>query len=466
MGRHGRRTHRAVCAQRQSDRVMADAKSFPTRTPITLGAHQPPSRLRWYAATNFGSGGIGLKKSRVFAGGIGLLLAILTASAGSGFRSSVEAQASEKVTPPMVSVEVDEKGAAGGVVFAELLSRPGSDAQPFRIPRSAVDVHGTQVDIRLPPQDVPSRYLDSNMLVTVGVHVINEARGAAGSWFASVRLVQLGEGAYWQDPAARVATSENVHAFRSGSRGLPVNRAVLSGRVAFTSATTELPGVARRATADMVALDDPSDDPSFPREHCRTIRTRVRPATVGTSYPAKGTRSWLTYSARSSSSFGVAVSYNKGASFSASGTRTAGDEWGQNFAKSKRNRSYRVSVLYKRIDCRLSYPGKWKQGKEMYRRWTPDSQTGGTSVHVLKSAPAHFKKCARVARGTWWRGRTRGSDYSFGAGVKFKGVIGIDLYSRRAYTNGARLYYSNTKRRMKLCGNNGYPAKASKIRER
>lgn len=198
--------------------------------------------------------------------------------------------------------------------------------------------------------------------------------------------------------------------------------------------------------------------------HCKfTGRTKKRWATVGSSYPIRGSRAWLTYSSSTSSSFGVAVSYDRGVSFSGSGSRTTSDEWGQDFAKSGANRTYRVQVRYRQSRCDYYYGGR--RVRENSRRWSPHYQTGGTRSYRLSGGKPDFRHCAPVAAGTWHRGGTRHRDYTLSYGVKFKGAIGIDLSSRRAYTNGARLYYSSTKPR-RLCGNNDFPSKAGKIRER
>lgn len=396
------------------------------------------------------------------------LIALAGTMVGVGQGDDAVAVPNPAAAPLMTRVMADAHGVHGAVVTAEILPRRGAGSQPYFVPRDVIHVDGRAVEVRLSPDDVPAKFIDSEGIATVGVHVMNAHERLAGSWFQSVRLISDAGGSYWQDPAAAVPSRKHrsTHLTTAGRRTAAQN-ALPTGRIHFARTHANLPvlPVSKRSVG-MVAYSDPSDDPSHPRLHCRTIRTRTRPATVGTSYPLKGTKSWLTYSASTSSSFGIAVSFNKGASFHGSGTRTEGDEWGQDFARSGKFRSYRVSVLYNRVDCRQSYPGKWKQGIEMSRRWIPAYQTGGTSTYRLRSAPSHFRKCDTVARGKWWRGRTRGNDYSFGAGVKFKDIIGIDLFSRRSYSNGARLYYANSKRRMRLCGNDDYISRASKLRER
>lgn len=183
---------------------------------------------------------------------------------------------------------------------------------------------------------------------------------------------------------------------------------------------------------------------------------RTRSATVGTSYPIGTDTSTLKYGSSSTSTFGAAVKYSGG--WSASGSKTVSDDWGQDFQSTKELRSYRVSVRYRQQHCTDS------SGASSHSHWLPRYETGGTATNILSSRP-NFSTCARVAAGTWWRGQVRGSDYSLSYGVKFKEVIGIDLRTQRAYSSDSRLVYHLNKRR-RLCGNNDYPARAAKIRAR
>lgn len=106
-----------------------------------------------------------------------------------------------------------------------------------------------------------------------------------------------------------------------------------------------------------------------------------------------------------------------------------------------------------------------KPGSTVHTHWIPWYETGGTRVNILDGRP-NWRTCEPVARGNWWRGKVRGTDYALSYGVKFKGMIGINLRTRRAYSADSRLYYSLPTAR-KLCGNNGKePAIAGKIRER
>lgn len=74
------------------------------------------------------------------------------------------------------------------------------------------------------------------------------------------------------------------------------------------------------------------------------------------------------------------------------------------------------------------------------------------------------------SRRTWaapGQGLPGSKAYSYGAAVKFKSVIGIDLTIKREYTQSQSLLYKFTgKRKHKLCGNNDYPSMAGKLIDR
>jgi len=186
--------------------------------------------------------------------------------------------------------------------------------------------------------------------------------------------------------------------------------------------------------------------------------------TVATSYPTQGDKSWLTYSSSEHTTTGVATTVGSGGSFHASGTKTTGDEWGQDFAKSDRNRSYRVEINYGLYECTNVITGyRWYQT-------APRFQTGGTGQNILdRSDRPDWNDpdyCRDVANGDWWRGSTRGSDYYLSYGVKIASAIGIDLSSKHVYSTGTRLYYGVTGGNKRLCGSNNVPAKAMKLIER
>lgn len=121
-------------------------------------------------------------------------------------------------------------------------------------------------------------------------------------------------------------------------------------------------------------------------------------------------------------------------------------------------RSYRTKVNYhKYANC------------FGWTRWEPHIEIGSaTSNYSRLSRPSWNKYCGPVTRGVKWRRyRTDGKSYSYGAAVKFRDLIGIELSGEKQYSSSHTLYYKILgTRKKKLCGNNDYPSKAGKIVER
>lgn len=342
------------------------------------------------------------------------------------------------------------------------------------VPSSAFVVDGDRVRVHLDPRTVPAAFVDPGGLVTLNVHYENGVLGLVGDRLLTVRAAWLGTRPSWLDPGEHVPSlrtdptspmpraTEAALSRKLDGQYMADRLALLAPRIVMVpvKAPKGMPLASRTDIRLMSASADPVGGLGY--KACKYVdRFTHRWATVGTSYPLSGSRSWLTYSASSASSFGAAVSYNKGVSFSSGGTRTTSDEWDQEFARRNWNRSYRVQVRYQRMHCNEYYGGRFV--REISRHWVPRFQTGGTQEHQPDSKPV-FRNCAPIAAGTWTRGGTRYTDYTLSYGVKFKDVIGIDLSSRRSYTNGASLKYSNDRRRW-ACGNNDFPSRAGKIRE-
>lgn len=379
--------------------------------------------------------------------------------------------------PVMVSVQLPAQVRGSGTAYASLLpssrvSRAGQQLGNWNLPGTVYTMQGDDLAIELDPARVPARYVDAGGLVTVQVDYVDAGTNRAGSAMRTVRAISADGTPGWidpdadlpslqQDPASRlpdVASSEVAEAAR-----LPSSRSTQALTAAVTPTlrldVETVPGRVRPISGYQLGARTLARDPigGVPRCNYKN-QWKKKWGTIGTSYPLKGSQSWLTYTSSSSSSFGVAVSMYGGA-FKSSDTRTLGDDWGQDFAERNINRSFRVQVKYRKQVCRYS------DGSLISRRWIPQWETGGTWGYKLDSAPSHFKKCAPIAGGPWYRGSTRGRDYSLSFGVKFKSDIGVDLSTRRAYSNGARLYYANDNRR-RVCGNDDDPSRASKVRER
>ncbi|TWH00541.1 hypothetical protein L615_002100000360 [Nocardioides sp. J9] len=354
------------------------------------------------------------------------------------------------------------------------------------MPTGSFVTRNGRVELRLDPTTVPRAFVEPGGLVTVNIRVENAALRLVGEHTVTVRAARLEGRPVWLDvaepvpslsrnPSTRLPVLSPAALRSAGSArtavvtpasladAVPVAKVrtvrapagIVPGRTGGDRLATRLSALGRTVQADPIG--------GLGYRRCKaTGRTTKRWATIGTSYPLRTSRSWLTYSGGSTSTFGVATSFDKGVSFSGTGTRSTSDDWGHNFVRRNYDRSFRVQVLYRQFRCAYYYAGKFRY--ETSRSWKPWLQTGGTASHRLRTGKPAFRRCAPIDKGEWFRGRVRGKDYTLSYGVKFKGVIGIDLSSSRSYSNGARLYYDNPKARW-ACGNNAFPARAGKIRE-
>ncbi|QLQ09513.1 MAG: hypothetical protein HZY75_02845 [Nocardioidaceae bacterium] len=64
------------------------------------------------------------------------------------------------------------------------------------------------------------------------------------------------------------------------------------------------------------------------------------------------------------------------------------------------------------------------------------------------------------------RNKTSGKKYEYGAAVKLKDTIGIDLGISRSYSTSQSLHYKIVGTNKKLCGNNDYPSVSGKVMEK
>ena len=328
----------------------------------------------------------------------------------------------------------------------------------FTLPEDSIQVRRSVFSVHVRPESVPANYVDSSGRVHIRIDALTDA-GQVASSAASARFVRRDGSQAWVDPMVNPAaggeasmtepramaeaespstgTADPITADLTFSRPNPrVSRALRSSTSAYASVLT----------------------PAFAA--CAVTRigpSRDRWATIGSSYPRGKVSSYLTYSSSTSSTFGIAISYNKGGDYSASGSRNTTDSWGQNFNKRRINRVFRTEVRYRRLRCFHS------SGIELYRQWKPVRQNGYTKVLTGISSPGWNRHCGPVAGGDWYRGRARGRDYSLSTGVKIADQVGINLSSRRSYGGGSRLYYNHSRRKM-LCGSNGEAGYASKVR--
>lgn len=366
------------------------------------------------------------------------------------------------------------------------------DRMPMHVlPKEVVNFTGDRYTVAVDPDDIPAANIAEDGLVTFRIDVLFGTGKLFGSSMTSVRAYTP-PGAtdpVWVDPleylgerdgstpnpdpgatpsAAPPSGPETENLTPDDETGpvdldAPVNGLPMNVNIAVLDATGHLneTGACEEGECSPENLLDVPDVPNVRffvgNPYCTLLETNDRWATVGTSYPRGGHTSWLNYTSSTSTTMGAAISSdNRYGSFSQNSTKTTADSWGQNFAPSSSDRSYRVEVRMGNWKC-TSY---WS----MYT-WEAMRQNGYTWSYPLSSKPNWNTYCGPISAGKWWRGEHRGKDYSLSYGVKIKGLIGIDLSTRRAYSSGSRLVYDAPVPRT-LCGNNDDAGWASKMRER
>lgn len=124
-------------------------------------------------------------------------------------------------------------------------------------------------------------------------------------------------------------------------------------------------------------------------------------------------------------------------------------------------RSYRKQVEYRRVKYYNYLAGPACD----HVHWIPDKETGGTASNTEGINWPDWRKCAPQDPGTFTRNSTRGKTYDYGAAVKLREDIGVDLGISRQYSRSQAVTYRVVGRKV-LCGNNDWPSLAGKLRER
>jgi hypothetical protein len=179
--------------------------------------------------------------------------------------------------------------------------------------------------------------------------------------------------------------------------------------------------------------------------------------TIATGYPVGGDESSLTYTSSLKTTSGTAIATGSG--WNESGTESTTDGWDADFYKDARKRSYRTAVTYGLYTC-YNVAG-------YYSRWVfPIKQPGAAYYYLLSSAP-NWTRCQPVYNNITWKRETSGEKaYESSYGVKAKGYIGIEMFSRHSYNTSGKLRYHVTHGNKHVCGNNDTPGQAGKVQEK
>lgn len=346
----------------------------------------------------------------------------------------------------------------------------GEQADLVALESAQAAVDGTKFSVFLDPAEVPDQVVDD--LGVVQLHVVaSTARGtylsnaslrAAAPTQAAGGQARAGESQdlVWVDPLSytpRPQSATRTHSSDSSARA----EAGGEGFVVSLSKFTRVPA----SQALNVSRSEPGEpEPPSPACWWDKLKTKVRWATLGTTYPIKGDNALMVVSSSTGARYGVAgsakdVSGNWG-EFKAGEEKFTQDGWGKTWPGSSKTRSYRKGIEYGlfRLSCTR---GCTKCAK----KWFPIGETGGTGSNEGIPRP-DWTKCARNDPGPWWRDSSEGTAYSYGAAVKFAGVIGIDLSITRQYNGSQKLLYKLRSDR-RMCGNNGeWPSTAGKVMSR
>lgn len=335
----------------------------------------------------------------------------------------------------------------------------GDELTSFRVAPEISFTDGTTIAVHLPADSVPADAISSEGLVHFDVTVLDP--GGKSDWVGatslSVQELDLHGQSAWADP---LDSPEDADGLMTRSASRPQ---VASAELTSVALNSELKNVLATTSDTEFAA---TAGPICPGGTKTLKQSSRRWATVGTTYPLKGsdsdTKARMRYSnsATHKTTFGIGANSNgsSSASWSSSGTKTVSGSWGHDWNYSKQYRSYRVEVMYGKY-----YNSGWACGLGR-TTWEPRYETGGTTYANLDSRPSPtYKNCVPASPGTWTRSLSDGHSYKHSTGVKFKSVIGIDLSVEGQFSSAKSYDYKIVGNKQRLCGKQTYPAKAGNI---
>ncbi len=322
----------------------------------------------------------------------------------------------------------------------------------------------THYSARLDPEQVPRAAIRPGGLVDFEV-VLTSEEGPRSTW-TTARIVSVDGRLDWADPVETAHLANAAQTLGSADQRESVSRMAQqeAAELASTRADT---GVlltefspaprTRKKTATVAAAGT-----CLYEYWIYTDTYRIRPTTIGTTYPVGKDTARMAVSSSQGANYGMALSSKTAyTGFSGNGSRFVQSGWSFTWAKSGEQRSYQKGIEYQLMRKACYGTGTFTPQYV----WRPVGETGGVGQTMGLTRPAWKQYCQPVPEGKWSRDASSGSAYSYGAGVKFKSLIGIDLSVNRNYSSNQKITYFLKKDRS-MCGNNAYPATASKIMAR
>ncbi|WP_126688193.1 hypothetical protein [Nocardioides ferulae] len=380
------------------------------------------------------------------AAGLGGLLA----ASVSGLGSSGASATAEPSPPVAISVDfpasVEEVKVLARPDFASM--RPGEIREPVELSGATADVVDGRVTVRIDPRDVPSTHVSDEGVVSFSIHGSSAEGPATWSTSAPVRAV-VDDGAFvWIDPLAHPDEVSRAVAAR-----------LVSGPFARLDAVEEdrykVAAIARRAQQAPQLPDCPA---------AWTGKFKDRAMTTSTTYPVGRDKAWASSSIINGSKAGIGMKAEgewKQAGIEFAAGKESDDATNTAFKWPKKSiaRSHRGTVRYYRY--KLICPPSNKK----YRAWIPVGTIAGFSTGRDLTRPLWNDErinCVRNDSGTFSRADSTGDNYSYGAAVKFAGVIGIDMYGEKSYSTTHTVKYKFRGTRW-VCGDDDEPGTAGKF---
>jgi hypothetical protein len=389
------------------------------------------------------------------------------------------AQAEDPSAPLAVTGELPDTAASVSVSLVPDLGKleDGERAEEYQLPEAEYLLDGASFQLLIDPADVPSSYIQDDGILDLAVDG-EVQNGTIYRIHTSVRMVAVateddgtdrtlsrsGYTVEWRDPVDTSGLVGDDAVERAGT-----SRSMSSARVpvlAIGDEETTDPEAEDDGTT--VSKDEYVEVPEgVDRAMCwydpvPGVDSRQRSTTIGTTYPTTaGDTAHMVIEESRGADYGQAyMATGSSGGWSANGEKFTRDSWSKTWGNVSAQRSYRKFIEYDMFyfSCRGS-------SGPIGRFWRPVGETGGTGHNDGINRP-NWTYCTRVDAGTWARKSTTGESYKYGAGVKFAGVIGIDLSVDRQYSSDQYIEYQLDGNNQRLCGNSDYPARAGKIMEK
>lgn len=361
-------------------------------------------------------------------------------------------------------------------------AKVGDSLPTYFIDEADISVEqGHRLVIRLAPSEVPPGFWSDSGMVNVLIHASTDEK----AWYTSLssqavttpttlaRVARVrAESARWVDPEDLRVVDEVTSGpeLRFARRTATVSRAgALADEVDALGGPVFLsPDDRREGGWDGGVMEPRAMSARCPHGGEGPHQTRTLPrkrvwATVGTSYPVGKSKAWMTVGSGSANSttYGGALKF-PGVHAALSGTRSIDGGWTKIWNPSGVKRSYRKEIEYRRVESYNYLAGPACD----HVHWIPAGETGGTASNTKGINRPKWKKCVEALPGPFIRNHADGNNYDYGAGVKLKDVLGIDLGVSRKYSRTQSLTYDIVGKNKMLCGNNDWPSRAGKVMER